>query len=388
MTVPTALKGVRVLDFSQMMAGPLCATLLADFGADVIKIEPPEGDAMRNTGETRIGGETEFFLSVNRNKRSIVLDLKTPQGLEAALRLIDTADVLIENFRPGTADRLGIGYEAVRARNPRLVYCSLSGFGKHSIHRDRPALDPVIQAMSGIMQLTGTRETGPLRSGFAISDFSTPLFAAYGVAIALLARGQTGQGQRLDLSMLHATICAMVPREGYYFATGRTPQRQGNEHYQIVPYNAYETADRRGIFLIAHNDKYWRALVRALAEPALADPRFAASKSRIAHREELNERIALAMRRHSADEWVRRLAAEGALFSLVRSFEEVFTDPEVAREMVVSLPHPTAGEVRVLANPLQLSATPATMQRAPPLLGQHTAELLAEIDLAPEPKRA
>ena len=378
-----ALDGIRVLDFSQMMAGPLCAALLADFGADVVKIEPPEGDAMRNTGETRIGGETEFYLSVNRNKRSIVLDLKTPQGLAAALRLAGMADVVVENFRPGTADRLGIGYEALRSINPRLVYCSLSGFGRNSVDRDRPALDPVIQAMSGIMQLTGTADTGPLRSGFAVSDFSTPLFAAYGVAMALLARARTGEGQRVDLSMLHATIAAMVPREGYYFATGRTPERHGNEHYQIVPYNAYATADQREIFLIGHNDKYWQALVRALGDPELAQPRFAAGRDRIAQRAEVNRRIADALGRRPAAEWQQRLAAEGALFSLVRSFEEVFTDPEIEREMVVRLAHPTAGAVRVLANPLQLSATPASVRRAPPLLGQHTDEVLAEAGLAP-----
>ena len=381
MIAPGALEGFRVLDFSQMMAGPLCATMLADFGADVIKIEPPEGDAMRNTGETRIGGETEFYLSVNRNKRSVVLDLKSAHGLQAAMRLMQTADVVIENFRPGTADRLGIGYAAVLAVNPKIVYCSLSGFGKDSVNRDRPALDPVIQAMSGVMQLSGTAQTGPLRTGFAVSDFSTPIFAAYGVALALLARERNGSGQRIDLSMLNATVAAMVPREGYYFATGRTPERHGNEHYQIVPYGAYETSDQRQVFIIAHNDKYWAALVRALAHAELDDARFATGKGRLAHRADVNALIAQACRAVCVDELMRRLTNEGVLFSLVRSFEEVFTDPEIERDMVVRIAHPTAGEVRVLANPLQLSGTPARVRLAPPLLGQHTEEVLAEIGM-------
>jgi crotonobetainyl-CoA:carnitine CoA-transferase CaiB-like acyl-CoA transferase len=378
----TALQGIKVLDFSQMMAGPMCAMLLGDFGAEVIKIEPPEGDSIRRTGDTLIGGETEYYLSLNRNKRGIVLDLKTEAGLAAARKLAQEADVVVENFRPGTADRLGIGYENLRALNPRLIYCSLSGFGPTGPDRDRPALDPVIQAMSGIMQLTGTAESGPLRTGFALSDYVTPMFAVAGILAALNARHHSGVGQRIDLSMLNATIFSLLPREGYYFATGKTPARIGNQHYQLVPYNTFDTADGRQLFVLAHTDKFWRALMTAIDDPGLAaDKRLADNAGRAAHRDDVNRRLAARFATDTAAAWVQRLGEAGVIFSLVRTLDEVFADPQVRREMLVEVAHPTAGRLKLLANPLQFSATPASVRRHPPLLGEHTAEVLAEIGM-------
>ena len=372
------LEGIRVRDFTQMMAGPLCAMLLGDLGADVIKIEPPEGDAIRRTGETFLGGETESFLSFNRNKRSVVIDLKAEAGQEAGRGLAAGADVVLENFRPGSAERLGVGYETLRALNPRLVYCSISGFGRAGADRARPALDPVIQAMSGIMQLTGSDETGPLRTGFPFSDLVTPLFATIGVLAALRVRERTGQGQRVDLSMLDATIFGMMPREAYFFATGRTPSRLGNEHYQIAPWNTYETADGRHLIVVAHTEKFWHALLTALDAPELgADPRFLSNADRVRNRAALNARLAAAFRTASLDEWTPRLTAAGVLFAPVRSLPEVFSDPRVRREMLVELDHPTAGRITVLANPLRFSETPATVRRCPPRLGEHTAEVLS-----------
>ncbi|OGK82303.1 MAG: alpha-methylacyl-CoA racemase [Candidatus Rokubacteria bacterium GWC2_70_16] len=372
------LEGIRVLDFTQMMAGPLCAMLLGDLGADVIKIEPPEGDAIRRTGDTFLGGETESFLSFNRNKRSVVLDLKAEAGREAGRGLAAGADVVLENFRPGSAERLGVGYEVLRALNPRLVYCSISGFGREGADRARPALDPVIQAMSGIMQLTGSDETGPLRTGFPFSDLVTPLLATIGVLAALRVRERTGRGQRVDLSMLDATIFGMMPRDAYFFATGRTPSRLGNEHYQIAPWNTYATADGRYLMVVAHTEKFWHALITALAAPELgADPRFLSNADRVRNRTALNARLAAAFRTASLDEWTPRLTAAGVLFAPVRSFPEVFSDPRVRREMLVELDHPTAGRITVLANPLRFSETPATVRRCPPRLGEHTAEVLS-----------
>lgn len=379
---PAALQGIRVLDFSQMLAGPLAAMLLGDYGADVIKIEPPEGDALRRTGETRLGGETEYYLSANRNKRSLVVDLKTPTGLATVRSLVLQADVLVENFRPGTADRLGIGYEAMRELNPRLVYCSLSGFGTDSVHRDRAALDPVIQAMSGIMQLTGTAESGPLRTGFPVSDYVTPLLATSGILAALMARHATGRGQRVDLTMLNATIFSMLPREGFYFATGKTPERDGNAHYQIAPYDTFQAADGRQAFLIGHNEKYWQALVQGLGERELAaDARFATASLRHQHCAELYELMGRIFATRSMAEWTERLTEAGALFSVVRTWDEVFQDPEVRRDMVRELPHPTAGRISLLANPVRLSESPVAIRRAPPLLGEHTQEVLREFGL-------
>ena len=374
------LDGLRVVDFSQMMAGPLCSMLLGDLGADVVKVEPPEGDAIRRLGETFIGGETDYFLSLNRNKRSVTVDLKTEGGREVVGRLLARADVVLENFRPGTVERLGLDYERVRAANPAVIYCSVSGFGREGADAARPALDPVIQAMSGIMQLTGTAESGPLKTGFPFADFTTPLMATVGVLGALYRRLLTGEGQRIDLAMVDAALFGTIAREGYYFATGRTPERLGNEHYQVVPYNVYTTADGGHLMVIAHSDKFWRALVTAVGDAALGeDPRFQTNGDRLRHREEVNRR--LAERFHSAplDEWSRRLAAAGALFAPVRTFPEVFGDARVRREMLVEIEHATAGRLTLLANPLRYSETPATVRRPPPRLGEHTREVLGEL---------
>ncbi|MGE4336701.1 MAG: CaiB/BaiF CoA transferase family protein [Pigmentiphaga sp.] len=378
MSAEPPLHGLRVLDFSQMMAGPLATMLLGDFGADVLKIEPPAGDPMRRTGETRIGGESEYYLSLNRNKRSVVLDLKSPEGLRAVQALAREADIVVENFRPGAAERLGIGYESLRALNPRLIYCSLTGFGTDSVHGARPALDPVIQAMSGIMQLTGTAESGPLRTGFPVSDFVTPLLAVCGILAAVTARQASGQGRKVELSMLDATIFSMLPREGYYFATGEVPHRSGNGHYQIAPYNSYRTTDGREIFLIGHTDAYWQAIVQALGDAAIAaDERFTTASLRHANRQALDAALAAVLGRGTLAHWRERLAAAGALFSVVRTWDEVFEDPEVRRNMVVDVAHPMAGNVRLLGNPIRFDGAAIPVTRHPPQLGEHSGEVLA-----------
>lgn len=376
MSAEPPLRGLRVLDFSQMMAGPLATMLLGDFGADVLKIEPPAGDPMRRTGETRIGGESEYYLSLNRNKRSVVLDLKTPEGLRAAQALAREADVVVENFRAGAADRLGIGYEDLRALNPRLIYCSLTGFGADSVHGSRPALDPVIQAMSGIMQLTGTAESGPLRTGFPVSDFVTPLLAVCGILAAVSGRQASGEGRKVELSMLDATIFSMLPREGYYFATGHTPDRSGNGHYQIAPYNSYPTSDGRELFLIGHTDAYWQAIVNALDDAALAaDQRFATASLRHANRQALDAALAAILRGRTLAHWQERLTTSEALFSVVRTWDEVFEDPEVRRNMVVDVAHPVAGHVRLLGNPVRFDGAAITVTRHPPQLGEHSTDV-------------
>ena len=373
------LEGITVLDLTRVLSGPYCTMLLADMGARVIKVEQPgKGDDTRAWGPPFLAGESAYFLSINRNKESVTLDFKHPDGRAILDRLIAKSDVLVENFRPGTLTRQRLDYDAIAARYPRLVYCSISGFGRAGADRARPALDPVIQAMSGIMQLTGSDETGPLRTGFPFSDLVTPLFATIGVLAALRVRERTGRGQRVDLSMLDATIFGMMPREAYFFATGRTPSRLGNEHYQIAPWNTYETADGRYMIVVAHTEKFWHALLTALDAPELgADPRFLSNADRVRNRTALNARLAAAFRTASIDEWTPRLTAAGVLFAPVRSFPEVFSDPRVRREMLVELDHPTAGRITVLANPLRFSETPATVRRCPPRLGEHTAEVLS-----------
>ncbi|HEX2888932.1 CoA transferase [Vineibacter terrae] len=376
-----ALSGVRVLDFTQMMAGPLCPSLLGDLGADVIKIEPPEGDAMRRTGSVRVGGESDLFLSVNRNKRSVVLDLKTPEGQRAARALAAGADVVVENFRPGTAERLGIGYDDIRRENPQVIYCSITGFGRKGPDSGRPALDPVIQALSGLMSLTGDESTGPLLTGMPISDFVAPVFGTVGVLAALYARQRSGHGQRIDLSMLDSSIFTMMPREAHVLATGEELPLLGNRHYQMVPYNAYETRDGRSIMVIAHNDKFWLALLRALdCLDMKDDPRLATGTDRARHRDVVEARFAERFRSEDQATLIARLTQADAIFAPVRGIPEVLADERVRRDMLVRVEHPTAGPVSLLANPLHFSATPATIRSAPPGLGQHTQEVLSRLD--------
>lgn len=379
-TNPSAvLQGIRVLDLTQMVAGPLCTLLLGDLGADVVKVEPPDGDTARQIGRNRPGGESDYFLSMNRNKRSVVLDLKTAAGIQALRALAEGADVLVENFRPGTMEKLGIGYDALRETNPRLVYCGLSGFGSTGAYRDRPALDPVIQAMSGLMQLTGTPESGPLKTGALLSDFVPPLFGVIGILGALRVREQSGVGQRVEVSMLDATVFSMVPREQFFFSTGRTPERLGNAHYQLAPWNTYATADGRHLMVVSHNDKYWRNLVAVLGDEVLAtDARFASNTVRMANRDALDARIGAAFARHPLDHWTERLTQGDVLFSPVRDLSDVFTDPQVRDPMVETVAHPTVGALPLLRTPIRMAQTPVSIRRAPPLLGEHTLEVLAE----------
>lgn len=374
-----ALAGVRVLDLTQLVAGPVSTMILGDFGADVIKVEPPTGDALRKTGETFLGssGDADIFFSVNRNKRSVMADLKSEVDREAIIKLAAAADVLVESFRPGTTEKLGLGYEDLARINPRLIYCSVTGFGPHSRNRDRPAVDQVIQALSGIMQLTGTPDSGPLRTGFPYSDFLASILAVVGILTALQARGRTGRGQRVDLSMLNATIFGMMPREAYYMATGGMPPRLGNAHYLLAPCNTYTSSDQRQVLIYAHQPKFWEALVQALGDTSLAsDPRFKTNEARLANREALDQRIGGIIAGAPLAVWNDRLGKAGVLYAPVRTFDEVFEDEEVRREMLVELQHATAGTLRLLANPLQLSDTPASVRRAPPRLGEHTDEVL------------
>ena len=383
------LAGIRVLDLTQMVAGPLCTLLLGDLGAEVIKVEPPDGDSSRQIGVNRACGESDYFLSLNRNKRSIVLDLKTPGGIETLKAIATNSDIVVENFRPGTMEKLGIGFDVLSALNPGLIYCSMSGFGQSGPYRDRPALDPVIQAMSGVMQLTGTSESGPLKTGILISDFVPPLFGTIGVMGALYARATSGRGQRVDVSMLDATVFSMVPREGFYFATGRTPGRLGNAHYQISPWNTYRTSDDRHIMIVAHTDKFWRALASALGRADLvSDPRFLGNALRLENREALETEIAMAFARDTLSHWTQVLTDAGVLFAPVRDFEEVFSDPVVRDGIVQTVRHPTAGDLPLLRNPIKLSTHGPDIRRPPPLLGEHTDEILAELDAQTRGRRA
>lgn len=372
----SALSGIRVLDFTQMMTGPMATMLLADAGADVVKVEQPSGDPFRKSGETGIAGDGAFFLGVNRNKRGVVLDLKSPQGRAKAQAMVVEADVLVENFRPGFAEKVGIGYDELAELNPRLIYCSITGFGREGPNAGRPALDQVIQAYSGLMQVTGTRDSGPLKIGFPFSDLVTALFATIGILTALQARERSGEGQRVDLSMMDASLFSHVPRDVYFSLTGKTPERWGNEHWDIVPNNVYATADGHDIMIITINDKFWKILCDAMGDPHFAeDPRYATKDARLQNRISLDERLAALFKTRTLAEWDPILNEAGAIYGPVRTWPEVFADPQTSGEMLHRLTHPSGQSFEVIGNPLRMSRTPMSVRTAPPTIGQHNDQL-------------
>jgi len=376
------LAGVRVLDFSRVLAGPYCTMMLGDMGADVIKVEDPsKGDDTRGWGPPFQGTESAYFLSVNRNKKSITLNLKSPAGLAAAQRLALSSHVLVENFRPGTMDRLGLGYEAMRTLNPRLVYCSVSGFGQTGPQRKRPGYDAMMQGEGGLMSLTGFPDGPPTKVGISIADLVAGLFAVQGILLALRVADQTGAGQWVDLSLLDGQVGLLTFQAASYFATGKSPARLGNVHPMITPYETYRTAD--GFVIIAvGTDAMWRAFRDLVGLPKEGPDaeRMATSRQRVALRAELAAILEPIIARRTTSEWIADLERLGIPCGRVRSVGEVLTDPQVlARELVQQVDHATLGRISTTGIPIKLSETPGAIQSAPPLLGQHTAEVLREV---------
>jgi crotonobetainyl-CoA:carnitine CoA-transferase CaiB-like acyl-CoA transferase len=372
------LSGVTVLDFTRVLSGPYCTMLLADMGARVIKIEQPvRGDDTRAWGPPFVNGESAYFLSINRNKQSLTLDLKHAAARRVIDRLLERADVVVENFRPGTMARLGYGYEAVAGRFPALVYCSISGFGQSGPRSAEPGYDAVMQGEAGLMSITGAPDGPPFRLGVAIADIVSGMFAAQGIAMALLARVRTGRGQRVDVGMLDATAALLTYQAGIYFATGNTPVRMGNRHPSIVPYETFAASD--GDFVVAvGNDEQWRRFCALIDARELAhDPRFAANRDRVANYDTLRPLLAERLNSRTRGEWVAALKSAGVPCGSVRDVAEVLEDAHLtARQMIETVEHATAGAVRVLGVPIKLSGTPGGVRAAPPALGQHTREVL------------
>ncbi|WP_404386389.1 CoA transferase [Knoellia locipacati] len=377
------LNGVRVLDLTRVMSGPFSTMVLADLGADVIKVEEPGvGDDTRQWGPPFIGEESTYFLSINRNKRSLAVDLKSEGGRAAVLELARRSDVVVENFRPGVATKLGLGYEALSAENPGLVYASISGYGQASSESRKPGYDPMMQARSGLMSITGDVEGLPARVGVATADISAGLWTAIGILAALHHRSVTGQGQSLDISLLDAQVSWLTNVASAWFASGEVPGRYGTGHPSIVPSEAFRTQD--GLLMVAAgNDAMWFRMAGALGVPELsADARFATNASRVSHRDELRSELEKVLSSDVTSTWLNRLDAAGVPAARVNSIGEALTDPLLAeREMVVELEHATVGPVRSVGSPLKLSATPTTMRHAPPVLGQHTIDILREVGL-------
>ena len=373
-----ALDGFRVLDLSRILSGPYCTMVLADFGAEVIKVERPgTGDDTRAWGPPFVEGESAYYLSINRNKRSITVDLGQEQGREIIYSLARACDVAIENFRPGTADRIGVGYERLRQENPRLVYCSISGFGQDGPYRDRPGYDALAQAMSGMMSITGEPDGPPTKHGMSIADIGAGMWAALAIVTALLARERTGEGQYIDISLLDAQISWLTYAAGNFFATGESPARYGSAHPSIVPYQPFATADGY-LMLAVGNDRLWQRFCEVAGRSELGmEPGYATSAERVVNRDAVIAVVAEIMRERTTAEWMGVLEEAGIPAGPINTVEQALSDPHVlAREMTVSLGHPTAGSVSMTGNPAKFSATPAEMRSAPPLLGQHTDEIL------------
>ncbi|WP_431795839.1 CaiB/BaiF CoA transferase family protein [Microbacterium enclense] len=378
-----ALRGIRVLDLTQVMSGPFCTMVLADLGADVIKIENPEkGDQTRASwGYSVIGDDSRAFLSLNRNKRSVGLDLKDAAGLDAFFALVRTADVVIENFRPGVAARLGIDYASVRAVNPRIIYASISGFGQTGPYSQFPGYDLIAQAMTGVMSVMGEEGGAPMKSAIPIADLGAGMFCTIGILGAVIARGDEGEGQYLETSLFESALAMSVWESTEYWSTGEPPKPLGSANRMSAPYQALRTSD--GYLTIgANNEKLWRLLCGALAaDDLVADPRFEDNNRRLDNREELAVELERRLAGRTTDDWVDMLLAAGVPAGPIRDYRQVLAeDPHVsAREMVTSFDHPIEGLTKVLASPLKLSGTPVQVRTPPPLLGQHTDEVLDEV---------
>ena len=375
------LAGIRVVDLTRVLSGPFCAMLLGDMGAEVIKIERPgTGDDTRAFGPPFQGGEAAYFLSVNRNKKSVTLDLKSDEGKALLWRLIETADVLIENFRPSAMDRLGFSYAAVAARRPSIVYASISGFGATGPEASRPGYDLIVQGESGLMDITGPEDGAPHKFGTSIGDMVAGMLATQGIVSALYAGRDTGQGQHVTVSMLEGLASLLTYQAGIYYATGEAPRRAGNKHPTIVPYETFEVADGWLNVGVA-NDGLWARFCQAIDRADIRDdPRFARAPDRVRNRAVLVPLLGEILKAKSRDDWIVALDDVGVPCGAIRTIAEVCESPTLAaRGMLREMAHATAGTVRTIGNPVHFSATPITDYAPPPRLGEHTEEVLAEL---------
>ncbi|KLU61147.1 formyl-coenzyme A transferase [Peptococcaceae bacterium CEB3] len=378
--MPSPLDGVKILDISRVLTGPFCTMLLGDLGAEVIKIEMPEkGDETREWGPPFVAGESSYYLSINRNKRSLTLDLKSEKGREIFFKLASEADVIVENFLPGTVTRLGIDYEAVRRVKPEIIYCSISGFGQDGPFKSVPAYDLMMQGIGGLMSITGEKNGEPVRIGVALIDIGAGMYAALGIMSALMVKKQTGQGQYVDVSLLDTETSWLTYMATNYFATGKDPVRLGSAHPTIVPYQAYPAKDQPFVLAVG-NDAIWHRFCAALGLSLDEDPKFVTNHDRVQNRENLNEILYKLFKQKNAQEWIDLLQAARVPCGLVNAVSQVVNHPQTKhRRMVVEMGHPKAGTIKVLGNPIKLSRTPAQYRLAPPLLGQQTEEILTEL---------
>src|ERR1700730_17453599 len=376
----TPLSGIIVLDFSHALAGPYCTLLLADYGAAVYKIESPDaGDPARGWGPPFVGNQASYFVGLNRGKRSVSINLKCRQGIELCLRMMEKVDIVIENFRPGTMSRLGLGYEHARARNPRLIYCSISGYGQNGPLRDEPAMDLILQASSGLMSVTGTHDGRHVRCGHSVADITAGMFALIGILMALRNRDVSGTGQFVDISMFDSMISAMATNFMIYLGSGNVPEPLGTSYSSIVPYATFLTKDTE-IAIAVGSEKLWRAFGPAIGHPELVDdPAYATNSLRVINRSDLEPLLAEIFRTETMENWLAKLRAAGVPASPIRRFDEVVNGAQShVREMFPSMTHPSSGQLRVVGSPIKFSETQGIVSTGAPVLGQHTKETLSE----------
>lgn len=378
-TTRMALDDITVLDLSHALAGPFCSTMLADFGADVIKVEPPTGDISRAWGPPFVGTEPAYFLNLNRNKRSVVIDLKHPEGKALFFRLMERSDVVLENFRVGTLAKLGIDYETARERHPGIVYCSVSGFGQDGPYRDRAALDLIVQAESGMISVTGEPGSHGVRAGASIADMTAGMYAAFAVLTALRARQPTGMGQSIDVAMLDGQLGLLHGMIGAYLVDGEVPQPMGTAYKALLPYQTFRTKTR-DIAIAVGSDKLWRTFCPLLGVPDMTeDPRYVTNTARNRNRWSLIARLQDVFLTKTYEEWEAILLPAGIPMGAINTLDKLADHPQVkARGMIVESEHPMAGTVRMVGVPIKMSATPGAVRRPAPLLGEHTDEVLRE----------
>jgi crotonobetainyl-CoA:carnitine CoA-transferase CaiB-like acyl-CoA transferase len=374
------LRGLRVLDLTRVLAGPTCTQMLGDLGAEVIKIERPEaGDDTRGFAPPFVPNtrESAYFVGVNRNKKSVTLDIAKPEGQAVVHRLLEHCDVLVENFKVGALAKYGLAWEQLSPKHPRLIYCSITGFGQTGPYAPRPGYDSLIQGMGGIMSLTGEPDGLPQKVGVPVADLFAGLYGCIGLLAALNHRNATGQGQRIDIGMLDTHVAWLANQGMNYLATGENPPRLGNQHPNIVPYQVFATADGYMVLSIGNDPTFERFCKNFGQEQLLSDPRFATNAARVENRQLVTDTLAPVRRTRTTAEWVEELEALKIGCGPINTLSQVFADPHVqARGCVVEMPHASGETVQVIANPVRLSATPAAYNSAPPLLGQHTAEVL------------
>lgn len=382
----SSLQGIKVLDLTRVLAGPYCSMILGDLGAEVIKIEAPGGsDDTRKWGPPFQEGVSAYYLSANRNKKSLTVDLKSEKGQEIIKKLVEQSDVVMHNFKTGTMERLGLDYSALSEINPRIIYCSITGFGETGPFKHLPGYDFIIQAMSGLMSITGDKESGPQKVGIAITDVLTGLYACIGIQGALLERTQSGLGQKIDLSLYDSAVSSLINIGSNYLMSGKVPDRLGNQHANIVPYQTFETKDGEMVIAVG-NDRQFQNLCDLIQKPELAsNDHFRTNPDRVENRTELVAILQKEFLREKTHYWKEKCQLASIPFGPIQTIQELEKDPQLhARDMFVSSQHPKAGYINMIGSPLKLSRTPVKVNQHPPEAGEHTDEILQGIGYSKE----